>query len=192
MILGLLRSAVLVEPNGRQLDLARRAQERYIDPYNDGQQTGCYLRAAMTGASNITQIQMHRSNDPASMESFIDLGQRSKRQQQQQSRSADSADSADSVPSSKSEKDEKRSGLYAKREARRRRAREQMRQGGQGLDRGRSAPSSFDSDADTFMVPVYPVAEVVRQCNVPNRFGILSVDAEGVGDKVLHAWIDAG
>ena len=24
------------------------------------------------------------------------------------------------------------------------------------------------------------------------RFGVLSIDAEGVGDKVLHAWIDGG
>ena len=39
---------------------------------------------------------------------------------------------------------------------------------------------------------VLPAREVARRCEVPARFGVLSVDAEGVGDKVLHEWIDAG
>ena len=31
-----------------------------------------------------------------------------------------------------------------------------------------------------------------QRCKLPKRFGVLSIDAEGVGDKVLHAWIDGG
>lgn len=42
------------------------------------------------------------------------------------------------------------------------------------------------------MVDVLPVDDVAQRCKLPKRFGILSVDAEGVGDKVLHAWIDGG
>jgi hypothetical protein len=41
-------------------------------------------------------------------------------------------------------------------------------------------------------VPVLPAAEVARRCEVPRSFGLLSVDAEGVGDKVLREWLDAG
>ena len=42
------------------------------------------------------------------------------------------------------------------------------------------------------MVDVLPVEDVVKRCKLPKRFGVLSIDAEGVGDKVLHAWVDAG
>ena len=36
------------------------------------------------------------------------------------------------------------------------------------------------------------VETVAARCALPKRFAILSIDAEGVGDRVLHAWIEAG
>merc|ERR1712154_119426 len=41
-------------------------------------------------------------------------------------------------------------------------------------------------------VDVLPPIVVAQRCNLQKRFGILSIDAEGVSDKVLHAWVDAG
>jgi hypothetical protein len=46
--------------------------------------------------------------------------------------------------------------------------------------------------AQTISVPVLTVKSLAARCNVPLRFGILSIDAEGVGAIVLHQWIDAG
>ena len=39
-------------------------------------------------------------------------------------------------------------------------------------------------------VDVLPPTEVAARCSLPKRFGVLSIDAEGVGDVVLHAWLD--
>ncbi|KAL8564401.1 hypothetical protein ACOMHN_057423 [Nucella lapillus] len=41
-------------------------------------------------------------------------------------------------------------------------------------------------------VPSMTVQTFAAKYRVPVRFGVLSVDAEGVGDKILHQWVDAG
>ena len=46
--------------------------------------------------------------------------------------------------------------------------------------------------ARTVEVDVLPAAEVARRCEIPKRFAALSVDAEGVGDRVLREWLEGG
>jgi len=41
-------------------------------------------------------------------------------------------------------------------------------------------------------VDVLPVRDIASRCSLPEAFGVLSVDAEGVGDKVLREFLDAG
>ncbi|XP_076452308.1 uncharacterized protein LOC143287951 [Babylonia areolata] len=41
-------------------------------------------------------------------------------------------------------------------------------------------------------VPSMTVGTFAAKYNVPTRFSVLSIDAEGVGDKILHQWIDGG
>ncbi|XP_071093041.1 uncharacterized protein [Haliotis cracherodii] len=41
-------------------------------------------------------------------------------------------------------------------------------------------------------VPSLTVRTFARRYNVPKTFGVLSLDAEGLGDKLLHQWMDLG
>merc|ERR1719174_981549 len=45
---------------------------------------------------------------------------------------------------------------------------------------------------DSLKVPVLSVETIAKRCQLNKRFAILSIDAEGVGDRILHAWIEAG
>lgn len=126
-------SSVLLEPNPNMMDLARKSQSIWIDPYGDGGQTACYLTAGMTGAAQSTKMTLELSDDAVTMESSLRKGKLKK------------------------------------------------------------------STGKSIQVDVLSVADVVKRCpalsalgNTNKRFGLLSVDAEGVGDTVLHAWLDAG
>lgn len=44
----------------------------------------------------------------------------------------------------------------------------------------------------TIEVDVLPARDVAIECDIPKRFGLLSVDAEGVGAEVLHDFLDEG
>ncbi|KAK7462104.1 hypothetical protein BaRGS_00038476 [Batillaria attramentaria] len=41
-------------------------------------------------------------------------------------------------------------------------------------------------------VPSLTVVTFAKKYSVPTNFGILSIDAEGVGDVILHQWLDGG
>ena len=41
-------------------------------------------------------------------------------------------------------------------------------------------------------VDVVPVRDIASRCSLPVEFGVLSVDAKGVGDKVLREFLDGG
>ena len=40
-------------------------------------------------------------------------------------------------------------------------------------------------------VDVLPIQDIASKCSLPKKFGLLSIDAEGVGDKVLREILDA-
>ena len=57
---------------------------------------------------------------------------------------------------------------------------------------GTGSATGSGGDARTVEVDVLPAAEVARRCDIPKRFAALSVDAEGVGDRVLREWLEGG
>lgn len=62
------------------------------------------------------------------------------------------------------------------------RARARSIRGGKAFEKGRR----------TLTVETVSVETISKRCGVPKRFGVLSIDAEGVGDNVLVSWITAG
>ena len=59
--------------------------------------------------------------------------------------------------------------------------------------RGGGGGGSTRQRPRTIEVDVLPAQDVATRCNgIPRRFGVLSVDAEGVGDLVLHDFLDNG
>eukprot|EP00698_Gefionella_okellyi_P022309 TRINITY_DN737_c0_g1_i1.p1 TRINITY_DN737_c0_g1~~TRINITY_DN737_c0_g1_i1.p1 ORF type:complete len:302 (+),score=35.71 TRINITY_DN737_c0_g1_i1:1253-2158(+) len=47
-------------------------------------------------------------------------------------------------------------------------------------------------DGQTLAVQIRKVSTLCEEFNVPRKFGVLSIDAEGVGDKILKSFLDEG
>ncbi|XP_064622927.1 uncharacterized protein LOC135485115 [Lineus longissimus] len=117
-------SAILVEPQQKMLDMAKKNTEMFRDPYNDGKQIVEYVPAVIGETDG--KVQMAVANDIVNMENYV-------------------------------------------------------------VTNHRKAKSSH-----TIEVPSMTVQTFAKNLNVPQKFGILSIDAEGVGDKILHQFIEAG
>jgi hypothetical protein len=133
-------STVLIEPNPRMMTLAKRSQQLFVDPYNDKEQSSCYINAGMTGGTESTKMSLELSDDSVAMESTLKPGKLRNKED-------------NDVPQA-------------------------------------------SSTGNLMEVDVLTVAAIVELCpgliKAKKRFGLLSVDAEGVGDKVLYAWMKAG
>jgi hypothetical protein len=60
--------------------------------------------------------------------------------------------------------------------------------------RGGSSVGAFGKETPARYVDVdtLPIHEIATKCHLPTDFGLLSIDAEGVGDKVLREILNAG
>ena len=164
-------SSVLVEPNPEMLALAEAAQSEFVDPGRDGSQTACYVNAAMAGVKTKETLRLKLGEDVVSMESSLDV-------------------SRNGVRETESSRDAKLKRLRDLP-----RARESKPLFSRWSDTRAVGPTEKDPPATHARyvdVEVVPVRDIASRCSLPKAFGVLSVDAEGVGDKVLREFLDAG
>ena len=162
---------MLVEPNPEMLALAEAAQSEFVDPGRDGSQTACYVNAAMAGVKTKETLRLKLGEDVVSMESSLDVSRNGVRE----------------TESSRAAKLKRLRDLP--------RARESKPLFSRWSDTRAVGPTEKDPPATHARyvdVEVVPVRDIASRCSLPKAFGVLSVDAEGVGDKVLREFLDAG
>ena len=131
----------------------------------------CYVNAGMAGVETATTMRLRLGEDVVSMESALEGGGGAAGRRRRDRRDATLARL----------RGEAAEGGGA-----------EGAEGASGAASGAASGGGGGARARVISVPVLPAAEVVRRCEVPRSFGLLSVDAEGVGDKVLREWLDAG
>lgn len=157
-------SSVLIEPNPEMLKLAEAAQNEFVDPGRDGSQTACYVNAAMAGVKAKETLRLKLGEDVVSMESSLE-------------RRSDG-------------KKNNAAAALTSRDAKLKRLR--RGESNRGADTGSIASDQPGGGARYVDVDVVPVRDIASRCSLPVEFGVLSVDAEGVGDKVLREFLDGG
>ncbi|XP_067682516.1 uncharacterized protein [Haliotis asinina] len=121
-------SAILVEPQSREISLAKLNNKRHFDPYNEGKQNLTLVQGILSDKDGMVDFVLSSSVDKMESHAMKDF-------QYEQIRN--------------------RNPFIVK-------------------------------------VPSLTVRTFARRYNVPKMFGILSLDAEGLGDKLLHQWMDLG